>query len=135
MINNEAFIHRLEKILEHYGLSASAFADSLGVQRSGLSHLLSGRNKPSLDFVLKLLHTYPEVDLQWLMNGKGVFPKESTEKKEIFSDAPESQSEQNSPIVNPPLPAASSKPVETGKRIKEIVIFYEDGTFNAYSPR
>ncbi|PZQ78296.1 MAG: XRE family transcriptional regulator, partial [Flavobacterium johnsoniae] len=51
MVNTEDFIKRLEKILDYYNLTASSFADKIGVQRSSISHLLSGRNKPSLDFI------------------------------------------------------------------------------------
>jgi transcriptional regulator with XRE-family HTH domain len=58
--------------LDYYGLNASAFADKIGVQRSSLSHLLSGRNKPSLDFILKILDVFPDVDLYWMINGKVV---------------------------------------------------------------
>src|SRR5690606_13043970 len=79
MVNKDEFIKRLEKVLEYYGLSASAFADSIGVQRSSISHLLSGRNNPSLDFVLKILNQYPEVELYWLLNGKGSFPTQTTQ--------------------------------------------------------
>lgn len=130
MVNAEEFIGRLEKILEHYQLSASAFADSLGIQRSGISHLLSGRNKPSLDFVLKLLHTYPEVDLQWLMNGKGEFPKVMEQPEHLRSD--KSQAVKSSSGEN--AVRDTSKPaLETSKKpIKEIVVFYTDGTFESY---
>jgi transcriptional regulator with XRE-family HTH domain len=51
------------------------FADKIGVQRSSLSHLLSGRNKPSLDFILKILDVFPDVDLYWMINGKVVSKK------------------------------------------------------------
>src|SRR5210317_2151913 len=74
MINNSEFAGRLRKIMEYHQLSASAFADAIGVQRSSISHLLSGRNKPSLDFVLKVVREFPEVNLYWLLNGKGNFP-------------------------------------------------------------
>jgi transcriptional regulator with XRE-family HTH domain len=88
MVNIEDFIKRLELILDYYGLNASSFADKIGVQRSSLSHLLSGRNKPSLDFILKISEVFPEVDLYWILIGKGSFPKsaekiiERVEKKE-----------------------------------------------------
>ena len=78
MVNSELFIKRLEKILNFYQFSASAFADKIGVQRSSMSHLLSGRNKPSLDFVMKLLHTFEDVTIEWLIDGKGAFPKTET---------------------------------------------------------
>ena len=79
MVNIDDFIKRLEIILDYYNLSASAFADKINVQRSSLSHLLSGRNKPSLDFIIKVIEVFPEVDLYWILNGKGNFPK--SEKK------------------------------------------------------
>ena len=74
MVNSSEFIERLNLLLTHYGLTASQFADQIQVQRSSISHLLSGRNKPSLDFVMKVVQTYPAVNLYWLLNGKGEFP-------------------------------------------------------------
>ena len=82
MVNTAAFKERLEQILSHYEMTASAFADAIGVQRSSISHLLSGRNKPSLDFVLKVVREFPEVNLYWLLNGKGVFPESATPPSE-----------------------------------------------------
>lgn len=129
MVNTDEFIERLEKILAHYQLSASAFADALGIQRSGVSHLLSGRNKPSLDFVLKLLHTYPEVDLQWLMNGKGEFPKSKQQSEDVFS---ESLPQKNTQTQTLPLQVNKPVTVNAQKSIKEIVVLYTDGTFESY---
>ncbi len=89
MINSKYFTERLQKIINYYGLSASSFADKIGVQRSSISHILSGRNKPSLDFVMKILSSFPEVDLYWLLNGKGNFPNETTNqehKSDIFRE-------------------------------------------------
>ena len=105
MVNTEEFIKRLEIILDYYSLNASAFADKIGVQRSSLSHLLSGRNKPSLDFILKIMDVFPDVDLYWILNGKGSFPKnnetvprhESKQEKEIRPDS-------TAPIIEPSLP-------------------------------
>ena len=76
MVNNEEFAVRLQKVIDYYGESASSFAEKIGVQRSSISHILSGRNKPSLEFVLKILSSFPEVELYWLLNGKGTFPSE-----------------------------------------------------------
>ena len=53
------------------GLSPSQFADKLGVQRSGVSHLLSGRNKPSFEFITRMLATYPRLNPDWLIMGTG----------------------------------------------------------------
>lgn len=118
MVNTEAFISRLEEILQFYGLSASSFADRIGVQRSSISHLLSGRNKPSLEFVMKVVKTFPEVNLYWLLNGKGSFPQK-TEQKRIHAPSPK--------------PEAPSKE-SSGRRIEKILVFYSDGTFKSYLP-
>ena len=53
------------------GLSPSQFADKLGVQRSGVSHLLSGRNKPSFEFINKMLVAFPKINPDWLITGNG----------------------------------------------------------------
>ncbi len=62
---------RIEQILKVKNITATKFAEELDVQRSGISHILSGRNNPSLDFVLKIKETYPEFSLDWLLLGKG----------------------------------------------------------------
>ena len=54
MINTEEFTKRLQKVIDYYGETTSSFAEEIGVQRSSISHILSGRNKPSLEFVLKI---------------------------------------------------------------------------------
>jgi transcriptional regulator with XRE-family HTH domain len=115
MVNSEEFIVRLEKILNYYGLSAAVFADKIGVQRSSISHLLSGRNKPSLEFVMKVVRAFPAVNLYWLLNGKGVFPAKSE-----TSPAPKSKT------------SIALKPKEAAKTIQKIVIFYNDGSFESF---
>lgn len=60
---------RIEKIMLENSMSASQFADKIGVPRSGLSHVLKGRNKPSLDYVLKVLNAFPQIDSNWLLTG------------------------------------------------------------------
>ncbi len=74
----ENFVNRLEFLLQHYEFSASTFADKIGVQRSSLSHLLSGRNKPSLDFIMKIFEAFPELNLYWLLKGEGEFIPENS---------------------------------------------------------
>ena len=64
---------RILKILENENISAAKFADILGVQRSSISHIISGRNKPSLDFVQKILSKFPQINSDWLLFGKGNF--------------------------------------------------------------
>lgn len=121
MINSSEFIERIERILKFYDLSASAFADNIGVQRSSISHLLAGRNKPSLDFVMRVVHTFPEVDLYWLINGKGNFPSKT--KTPI-----------NAPTQNTPLDP-KKEPTTGPETIDKIIIFYSDGSFKSYSEK
>lgn len=158
MVNIDDFVKRLEIILDYYGLNASAFADKIGVQRSSMSHLLSGRNKPSLDFVLKILDVFPDVDLYWILNGKGSFPKkEDAPKNNATEIIPETEK------IVPPVPstdtfssgdlfsgfnrnenirdekenlfeAKSSNVVANEDEIEKIVFFYKNGTFKVYHP-
>ena len=122
MVNSEAFALRLQKIMDFYGESASLFAENIGVQRSSISHILSGRNKPSLEFVLKIVSSYPEVELYWLLNGKGVFPSNDKNDKSDL-DVP-SEAKQ---IVD-----EFENIVQSEKAIERIVIFYSDGTFKNF---
>lgn len=62
---------RIEKLLHEVGMSPSLFADAIGVQRATISHILSGRNNPSLDFVQKILSRFPEINPDWILSGKG----------------------------------------------------------------
>jgi transcriptional regulator with XRE-family HTH domain len=116
MINSGDFTNRLKKLMEHHQLSASTFADKVGVQRSSISHILSGRNKPSLDFVLKVTSEFKDVDIHWLLNGTGVFPipKVSKEKSTVAAAIGNTNSE------------------TSGKQIQRIVVFFTDGTFDEY---
>ena len=136
MVNTSEFTERLHKIMEYHDLSAASFADKIDVGRSSISHLLSGRNKPSLDFVMKIVNTFPDVELYWLLNGKGSFPKKDEVRHEAVVPKPPARSSQadlfqsnndteNEIVKN--LPRSNSK-----KEIRKIVIFYEDGTFEAF---
>lgn len=137
MVNTEKFGARLNKILEYYDISAASFADKIEVGRSSISHILSGRNKPSLDFVMKVVKNFPEVELYWLLNGKGKFPSSSGEdpkpepetKKEIINPANQNTAEtpKENQVIQPVLPKSKS-----GKQIQKIVIFYADGSFEAF---
>ena len=64
-------IDRIKQTIEYSQLSASAFADTIGISRSGLTHLLTGRNQPSLDVARKILAKYPEISTEWLIMGMG----------------------------------------------------------------
>ncbi|WP_338358918.1 helix-turn-helix transcriptional regulator [Yeosuana marina] len=122
MVNTDEFAKRLQIVIDYYGESASSFAEKIGVQRSSISHILSGRNKPSLEFVLKILSSFPEVELYWLLNGKGNFP---TTEKSIQTTL----EMHSTPAVTTEIKKSESK---TDKVIERIVIFYSDGSFKNY---
>ncbi|MFV0541123.1 MAG: helix-turn-helix domain-containing protein [Aestuariibaculum sp.] len=135
MINIEAFTKRLQTIIDYYGESASSFAENIGVQRSSISHILSGRNKPSLDFILKILSTYPEVELYWLLNGKGNFPSTPVNTNKNPDVTNVNKSDKASKIENKtinPMDFNSTKDKSEIKTIERIVIFYTDGTFKNF---
>lgn len=148
MVNIDDFVKRLENILEYYSLNASSFADKIGVQRSSMSHLLSGRNKPSLDFVMKITEVFPEVDLYWLLNGTGNFPKNNEfSTPEIKNVHPPASYEiSNSPDLFSTFEKdekyESVKKETTLKKIdflsneeeiEKIIFFYKNGTFKVYN--
>ena len=148
MVNSVNFSKRLEKILEYYELNASSFADAIDVGRSSISHIISGRNKPSLDFVMKVVSTYSEVDLYWLLNGKGNFPKfksvelPSAEKnkalpfsenstkqpsEDLFTTTSATNDLENKeqiPTINPLSGSA--------KAISKVIVLYTDGSFESF---
>lgn len=123
MINTIEFTNRIKLILKHHELTASQFADKIGVQRSSISHILSGRNKPSLDFVIKVTSEFDDVDLYWLLNGKGSFHK----KEKIISTPAPTPTQMDSLSSRGYTVNDNSR-----KRIDKIVVFYDDGTFEEY---
>ncbi len=135
MVNSKDFVKRLEKILEYYSLTATAFAEEIDFNRSTISHLLSGRNKPSLEFIMKVLQKFPEVEMNWLSFGKGTFPSISENVAPIhkIKSQPKVEktldlfSEQNNSTEKKVLHKTNSE-----KSIARIVVFYTDGTFNSY---
>ena len=132
MVNSSDFIERLEHLLQYYNLNASAFADKIQVQRSSISHLLSGRNKPSLEFVLKVVKNFPEVNLYWLLNGKGTFPSNPSDKSENEDEKGKDVSKLGS--APQPINPTKEETTKLGVTIERIVIFYSDGTFEAHIP-
>ena len=125
-------IERFRYVMKLNSMTASQFADEIGVQRSSVSHILSGRNKPSLEFIQKVLNRYPKVDSTWLINGKtnvGTAPKETEEEIKVVksievSPEPTIVAQQKETVV-----LKSTGAVDGNKKIKKVVMFYSDGTF------
>ncbi|WP_209390056.1 helix-turn-helix domain-containing protein [Chryseobacterium sp. RR2-3-20] len=89
---------RISKIIEYSGYTPSEFADEIDVQRSSISHVTSGRNKPSLEFIIKIKSRFPEILWDWLVNGEGEMLK-----SELKEDEQNDETEKTKPTSLPDL--------------------------------
>ncbi len=138
---------RLIKIMQHYGKSATRFSEEIGVQRSSISHIISGRNQPSYEFIIKILNKYHELNAEWLLKGEGQMIKESINKKEentpdLFKNHEaknQSEYKEEKEITDIQENSVKNKMneirVTNVNNIEKIVLFYENGTFIEYKPR
>ena len=161
---------RLRRFMKAENLNSTSLAQNLNIQASGISHILSGRNKPSYDFVTKLLTNFPNLNPDWLLLGKGpmhrdeirvktpkitadsvgLFGEESQPAAELSSlpfaadDSDSSAAVQSSPensetiadfISDMPVQfSAPQNPTIRRSNIERVMIFYTDGSFDAYAP-
>ena len=141
---------RLLEFLRAENKSSAQLAEDIGVQASGISHILSGRNNPSLDFVLKMLEKYQFLSTDWLLFGKGSMYKDAKmqnlfdheTEKDRGSDKMQSKSEQIrsdiefTDIVKSVKPGDHAIPVEKSvSEVVKIVWFYENSSFEEFFPR
>ncbi|MDO8928864.1 MAG: helix-turn-helix transcriptional regulator, partial [Bacteroidota bacterium] len=80
---------RIKKFMEYKGISPSELADAIGVQRSNVTHVLKARNKPSFQFIEKLLQIYPEINAKWLLLGEGIMIEGVAKSRTLFDPIPE----------------------------------------------
>lgn len=131
-------IERIIALLKEKNISPSRFADEIGVQRSSISHLMAGRNKPSLEFVQKIIARYPEIRIEWLLNGsgsmtkEGSFPEEIVEKP-VFDESVEPRKVEDEPVRQQKERKKRSSEVES-KEIEMIIYFFKDHSFRKYFP-
>ncbi len=78
---------RLQQFLAAENITQSQFADTIGVARAGVSHVLAGRNKPGYDFIASTMQNFPNLNIEWLMFGKGKMYKEK--RPNLFDQTPE----------------------------------------------
>lgn len=127
---------RIQQFLEIENLSPSKLADMLGLQRSGISHILAGRNKPSYDFILKFLRTFPNINPDWLLMGKGKIYRngESDQNSQNEENTPQLSInfEENQEFYEESDEATEIKFIE--KKINRITLFYNDGSFQEFYP-
>jgi transcriptional regulator with XRE-family HTH domain len=126
-------IERLKLILDYYNLSSSNFAEKIDVPRSSISHLLSGRNKPSLDFILKVDKAFEEVNLDWLLYGKGTFPNSNEEASSpsLFSQT-EKSTNTTEILESQQTTIKDEVPVNELKKLIKVILLYSDGTFDEF---
>lgn len=128
-------VERILAFIKSQNLTPSQFADEIGVQRSSISHLISGRNKPSLEFIQRIVARYPEMNLQWILTGTG-------SKMNDGSIQPEMDFNHEKVIQNSSDPEPSDKGRQKrqkfadieGKPVEKIVYFFKDKTFREYYP-
>lgn len=149
---------RILALLEAEKISPAKFAEQLGVQRSGISHILSGRNQPSLDMLYKILSKFPQLSAEWLLRGNGKMylnvsldsytihveqPRETADPqanqrqqpmvdKESTKSTPDDQAIESSPLQGTEI--NQQKRAQTIDS-NQIVIFYPDHTFELFHPR
>ena len=144
---------RIKLIIENENISYSKFADHIGIQRSGISHIINGRNKPSLEVVQKILETFDYINTDWLLFGKGSMKNnENSEiQRDLFTQNTDKTTDNkedikdinninliskeiidNSPDKNKLEPSTEAN--YSKKKIEKIVILYSDKSFTEYKP-
>ena len=145
---------RLSHILRAKNLTATQFAELMQIQPSNVSHLLSGRNKPSLDFLIKLKEVFPEYNYEWIILGKKPITTNDSmlfNKENVVNTVEISQFNDNEDVNNDNElvllqknevndsrfdPQIDKLPTESpSNRIKQIIYVYEDRTFEVYDVR
>lgn len=127
---------RLNAIIEQKGLTATRFATLIDANPSAISHLLKGRNKPGYDLLVNIAKAFPDISMDWLLTGKGEMyvsaggsSKNEAEKKTITTaEKAEKDLREVAPVV-----AAIVPPVNNGKELKRIILFFSDGSFEDYN--
>jgi len=141
---------RILEFLKAENKSSAQFAEEIGVQPSGISHILSGRNNPSLDFVLKMLEKYHFLSTEWLLFGRGSMYKDSR-MQTLFEENKYSNQDkvlnifENDAIskqdadkaVTPDLSESSRQRTANDKpgSLSRIIWFFDNNSFEEYFPR
>ena len=137
---------KIKQILVDKNISPSHFADEVGIQRSSISHILAGRNKPSLDIVQKIIRRFPDLGINWILEDEDL-PESVSEIKPFKADQYVTNELQKSPVSNASelrrntisQQHAAQENVRTNtaekveeKKVDRILIFYTDGTFQEF---
>ena len=137
---------RIIEFLKAENKSSAQFAEEIGVQPSGISHIFSGRNNPSLDFILKMLERYKYLATDWLLFGKGSMYKDSSGMKSLFDQsfvektAEINKGDEPKVVTVPQIQEALRRDQEPAinrnrSDVEKIVWFYKDNSFEEFFPR
>lgn len=120
---------RLQQFLSAENISQSQLADTIGVARASISHILAGRNKPGFEFIERMARHYPELSLEWLVTGRGRMYVTAAANP----PAPEAQPESPAPpsVRQPALfeEEIAEESADSRRHISKIIVFYSDGSF------
>lgn len=153
---------RLQQLLNKEQLTPVRFAEIVGVQRSSVSHILSGRNNPSLDFIQKILLKFPQINSDWLINGIGELYRDNVTTRQAKTPGLFEQTKEEDRIPyltqsalketdshQKPMNDSTSRPtteriqpnsdhaaseIGTPSEIERIIVFYRDRSFREYKP-
>ncbi|MEC7414914.1 MAG: helix-turn-helix transcriptional regulator [Bacteroidota bacterium] len=133
MLNIDFFISRLNEIMVNNNLNSATFAEQIGVQRSSVSHVMSKRNKPSLDFILKIVNSFEEVTLDWLLFDNNLKPSSSSKSDSKFVNSKIDSDLKKS--LNVLTNKQSPMEIKTNSDVVQIIQIYKDGSFLTFSPK
>jgi transcriptional regulator with XRE-family HTH domain len=122
---------RIEELIQTLNLSARQFAELIRIQPGTISNIMSGRNKPSLDVMQKILDKYPTLNPEWLIAGRGdMWRTVPGENPQLFDNLPPDS--KSAHFVAQAHKEESQVPVVTPKKISRIVVYYSDNTFEEF---
>lgn len=127
---------RIKEFIEYKGISAGELAALLEVQRSNISHILNGRNKPGALLIEKMLLVFSDLNARWLLTGDGNMI-DNNETSANVQEATTNTSTNNTNVIDNKLPKqktffSEDSKVAVGKQINKVVLLYKDGTFDSY---
>ena len=124
---------RIEQVIKSMNLTARQFAAEIHVQPGTISNMMSGRNNPSLEVMKRIMERYPTLNPEWLIAGRGEMWRTEPGKEPGLFDAQAPDPKEKTPRAaqkeEPQVPAAPPK------QIKNIVVYYTDGTYEEFSSK
>lgn len=121
---------RIKHLMDYKKLSAAELADTIGVQRSNVSHVINGRNNPSSTFIEKLLLTFPDLNARWLITGEGNMLE--AEARVSTANKPVDLFSGSEPLTDKEKEKQKAGIKRNHKNIERIVILYDDQSFRDY---